>query len=52
MFSVTLSVISLSPSLHTILSPSVLRLFLMNLRRCLWFMLEAAWMWVSTLRTL
>ena len=31
---------------------SFLRFFLMNLRRCFWFMQEAAWMCVSTFLTL
>ena len=37
-----------SLTLQTGTSPSVFRVFLMNLRRCFWFMQEAAWMCVST----
>ena len=35
-------------TLQTGTSPSVFSVFLMNLKRCFWFMQEAAWMWVST----
>lgn len=42
--------VMLCPSLclHTTSSLQVFMVFLMNLSRCFWFMLEDAWTWVST----
>lgn len=48
----SLRVITLPLTLQTPTSASVLMLFLMNLRRCFWFMQAAPWMCVSTFLTL